>query len=225
VDAIVAAAIHTADRDGLDAVSMRRLADHLGVSAMTLYGYIPGKGELLDLMLDAVYASMRRTDPPPGTGWRHRVEAVAADNRALFTIHPWAAAVATVRPPLGPGQLAKYEHELNAFDGLPVSDVHRDAALALVLGFVRWHALESEQHVKAGTESGLDDGEWWSVAGPLLGEFVDPGAYPTASRVGTAAGSAQGAAWHPDPAWEFGLAAILDGLAARFDGHAGRFDG
>ncbi|GIJ23124.1 hypothetical protein Vlu01_37480 [Micromonospora lutea] len=57
--------------------------------------------------------------------------AVAADNRNLFTAHPWAAEVATGRPPLGPGQMARYEYELRAFDDTGLDDVARDAVVDL----------------------------------------------------------------------------------------------
>ena len=65
---------------------------------------------------------MPRTDTT-GRPWRDRVTAVAEDNRALLAAHPWAARVFTGRPPLGPGSIAKYEHELAAFDGLRLDDV------------------------------------------------------------------------------------------------------
>src|ERR1700693_4240524 len=62
IDAVVAAATQVADREGLEAVTMRRVAKALGVVPMTLYTYVPGKAELLDLMLDAAYTSMPRLD-------------------------------------------------------------------------------------------------------------------------------------------------------------------
>src|ERR1700674_4813574 len=111
IDAVVAAATHVADREGLEAVTMRRVAQALGVVPMTLYTYVPGKAELLDLMLDAAYAGMARTDTSGQPG-RQRLAAIAAENRVLFEAHPWTAVVSTARPPLGPGQMAKYEHEL-----------------------------------------------------------------------------------------------------------------
>src|SRR5262249_4237873 len=92
----------------------------------TLYTYVPGKAELLDLMLDAAYQRMRRTDTA-GQPWRQRVTAVAAENRALLEAHPWAAAISTIRPPLGPGLMAKDEHELSAFDGLARAATFGDA--------------------------------------------------------------------------------------------------
>lgn len=83
-------------RKALDAVTMRRVADRLGVAPMTLYTYVPGKAELLELMLDAVYAAMPRADST-GRPWRERLAAVAQENKVLYDAHPWAAAVSTSR--------------------------------------------------------------------------------------------------------------------------------
>lgn len=197
VDAVVEAAIALADEAGLEAVTMRAVAGRLGVSAMTLYTYVPGKAELLDLMLDALWLAMPRTAGPT-------IRSVADANRALYAAHPWAARVTTARPPLGPGLLAKYEHELRAFDGLGLSDVDMDAALTLVLGFV--------QGIAAQEPAATPDAEWWHAAGPLLAEVVDAEAYPLASRVGSAAGEAQGGAYDAERAYAFGLARIIEGL-------------
>lgn len=213
IDDVVATATSVADARGLESLTMRTVAAELGVAAMTLYSYVPGKEELLDLMLDAVYLAMPR---PSGmdSSWRDRVSAIAEQNRALFTTHPWAAQVATGRPPLGPGQMHKYEHELRAFDGLDLTDLDRDAALAHLLAFVAAHAREGRAALEA--RAVLDDQRWWAVAGPLLGEVLDPTAFPTAVRVGEAVGAAYGSAAEPQRAWRFGLAVVLDGLGTRF---------
>ena len=212
VDRVVDAAIALADTDGLPAVTMRRLAQALGVAAMTLYTYVPGRAELLDLMLDAVYAGMPRTDIA-GRPWRERVAAVAEENRALFATHPWVAAVSTSRPPLGPGQMAKYEHELRALDGEGLSDVELDAALTHLLAFVRAHARDTADALAARRDSRMDEEQWWAANAPLLARVFDESAYPTAARVGTAAGAAQGGAWSAEHAWSFGLGLLVEGLA------------
>ena len=212
---IVGSAIALADRDGLEAVTMRRLADAVGVGAMALYTYVPGKAELLDLMLDRVYAELPR-DPWPDA-WRERVAALARENRALYDAHPWAAAVATGRPPLGPGLMGKYERELTAFEGLGLDDVEIDAALTFVLDFVRSAALAADAARTTRRDTGMTDEEWWAANAPLLERALDPAAYPTAARVGAAAGAAHGGAYPPGHAWEFGIERVLDGLAALID--------
>jgi AcrR family transcriptional regulator len=213
IDAVVDAAIELADAQGLDAVTMRQVARTFGVVPMTLYTYVPGKAELLDLMLDAAYARMPRTDTS-GQPWRQRLAAIAAENWHLFEIHPWAAAVSTIRPPLGPGQMAKYEHELSAFDGLGLDDVSVDDCLAYLLSFVQACARAAADARNMQRESAVDDRQWWSANAPLLARVLDENAYPTATRVGMAAGAAHGSAYNPDHAYDFGLQRVLDGLAA-----------
>ena len=216
VDEIVAAATRIADRDGLEGLTMRRVAGALGVGPMTLYSYVPGRAELIDLMLDAAYLAMERPDHPD-EGWRARLGATADRNRALFATHPWAAAVATGRPPLGPGQFAKYEHELRGLDDLGLDDLDRDAALAHLLDFVAGHARARAAAAGTDAGTGVDDRGWWEVAGPALAELVDEAEYPTAARVGSAVGAAHGSAADPGRAWDFGLAVVLDGLARHLD--------
>jgi AcrR family transcriptional regulator len=210
-DDVVEAAIAIADADGLDAVTMRAVADRLGTSPMSLYTYVPGKAELLDLMLDAIYLAMPRA--PLRLHWRARVRAVAAANRELFERHPWAARISTARPPLGPGLMAKYEYELEALDGLGLSDIEMDAALTFLLAFVQANAVAAQDHANApGT-----DADWWAQAGPLLARVVDPERYPLAARVGSAAGAEQGGAYDAERAYAFGLERVLDGVSALID--------
>jgi AcrR family transcriptional regulator len=216
---VVRAAIEVADTAGLGAVTMRRVADQLGVAPMSLYTYVPGKAELLDLMLDAVYRQLPRADLV-GEPWRARVAAVADENRELFRAHPWVAEVNTVRPPLGPGQVAKFEHELRAFDGLGLDDVTMDAALTFLLGFVQSCARLAHDAEVARRDSAMNDLQWWEANAPLLAKLSDAERYPTAARVGAAAGAAHGAAHDPDHAYRFGLARVLDGLAALIEGRA-----
>ena len=216
IDAVVDAATELADAESLEAVTMRRVARALGVVAMTLYTYVPGKAELLDLMLDAAYAGMGRTDTS-GRPWRERVRAIAAENRTLFEAHPWAATISTIRPPLGPGQMAKYEHELAAFDGLGLDDVVVDDCLSYLLGFVQGCARAIAEARESERDSAMDDGQWWAANAPLLARVFDENAYPNAARVGAAAGAAHGSAYNPSHAYDFGLERVLDGLAAVID--------
>ena len=208
---VVDAAITLADDEGLDAVSMRRVAQELGVVPMTLYTYVPDKAALLDLMLDAVYLRMPRADTS-STSWRERLAAVAEDNRLLYERHPWAAGLSQSRPPLGPGLMAKYEHELRAFDGAGLDDVETDAALTYLLGFVQGSARAAADARAAAERSRRSDHEWWAENGPLLAKVFDPETYPTAVRVGAAAGAELGGAFEPGHAYAFGLARVLDGL-------------
>ncbi|MET9287317.1 TetR/AcrR family transcriptional regulator C-terminal domain-containing protein [Nocardia beijingensis] len=217
VEAVVAAAIEIADAEGLAAVTMRAVANRLGLTPMATYTYVPGKSELIDLMLDAVYARMERADLT-GLPWRERVTLIAAENRAMLARHPWVAYLPTTRPPLGPGLAAKYDHELEAFADLGLDDVAMDAALTFVLGFVTSVARIAIDSARAAADSAMSDEQWWERAAPVLEQVFDARRYPLAARVGTAAGQAHDAAYSADHAYEFGLTLVLDGLARRIDG-------
>jgi AcrR family transcriptional regulator len=224
LDQVVGTAIAVADEGstqngaeaGIEALTVRRVAQALGISPMTLYTYVPGKAELLDLMLDAVYAAMPRPDTS-GRPWRERLSTVAGENRAMFDAHPWTVAVCTLRPPLGPGAVAKYEHELAALDGLGLTDVQLDDCLTHLLMFVHASARTAAQARAVRRATARTDEQWWAEAGPLLARVLDPAAYPLATRVGTAAGAAHGSAHDPEHSYEFGLRRVLDGLAPLID--------
>ncbi|KGN39470.1 TetR/AcrR family transcriptional regulator [Knoellia subterranea] len=218
VEQVVDAAIALADDQGLGAVTMRAVAERVGVSAMSVYTYVPGKAELLDLMVDALYLRMERPAWRRSL-WRTRLTKVAEANRQLLTEHPWLTEVAALsRPPLGPGVMAKYEHELAAFDDTGLSDLDIDAALTYLLGFVQSHARSAHDAARATTDTAMSDAQWWEANQPILARAFDPEAYPRSVRVGSASGEAQGSAWSDERAWRFGLARTLDGLAALIDG-------
>ena len=94
---IVAAAVRIADAEGVDAVSMRRLADELGVATMTPYTHVESKDELIDLMRDAVAAEMLLPEPIPDD-WRTALRAIAHKTKAAFEAHPWSLDMGARRP-------------------------------------------------------------------------------------------------------------------------------
>jgi AcrR family transcriptional regulator len=196
VDRVVAAAVRLADAEGLAAVSMRRLAAELGAPAMTLYSHVPGKAELVDLMLDAALGDMYPDEQAPTVGnWRSRIEAVGRANRDFYLRHPWA--LAPESPPPGPNSMRKYEIELRAVDGLGLSEVQMDLLVTLLNGFVR------------GT---LGGGQEKATTGPYAAQVFDPGRFPTAARVGPAADQELPAGTARERSFEFGLERLLDGV-------------
>ncbi|GAA3453480.1 TetR/AcrR family transcriptional regulator [Dactylosporangium matsuzakiense] len=131
-----------ADRDGLDAVSMKAMATHLGLSTMSLYRYLESKEELLSLMLHIAYG---RPDLPPAADWRTGAEQWASALAARLHEHPWIVHVPMAEPPLEPNPLAWTEAGLAALGdtGLPVAD--QLSALLVIDGFVRSHTALSLQ--------------------------------------------------------------------------------
>jgi hypothetical protein len=119
-DKLVAAAVALADREGLAAVSIRRVAAELAVRPMSIYTFIRSKDELLDLMAEAVVSEVLVKHTLPND-WRAAVETMAIQSHDVFIAHPWLAAVSQQRPDLGANALHHAEQLLAAIAplGLP----------------------------------------------------------------------------------------------------------
>ncbi|GAB3458615.1 TetR/AcrR family transcriptional regulator [Actinophytocola sediminis] len=215
VDRIVAVAIELADADGLGAVSMRRVADRLGVGTMSLYTYVPGKAELIDVMFDTV---LGEPAPPAAPTWRERLELIAFGNLAMYRRHPWLLTVmANSRPPLGPNGIAAYDRDLRAVDGIGLSDLEMDSVVTLVSVYVQGAANTAIEAASTEHATGVSDLEWWRTYAPLLAKVFDPVKYPVAARVGEVAGQTYQAAYDPDHTFRFGLTRLLDGIQTLID--------
>lgn len=213
VDEIAHAAIALADADGIATLSMRRVAEAVGVSTMSLYTYVPSKAELIDVMLDRVLGEMVDL-PGPGDGWRDRLAAGARQDWERGKRHPWMLQVATHRPPLGPNLMAKHERTLSILNGLGLTDLEMDQAAVMLMSYVQGavrQAVEAEQVRK---HTGLSDKQWWLVQEPLLMAVLDPANFPLSHRVGQAVGETFDAVTDPASNFEFGLQRVLDGLEA-----------
>jgi AcrR family transcriptional regulator len=119
-DAIVTAAIGLLDREGLAALSMRRLAQELGAGAASLYWHVGSKDGLLDLVLDEVIGEGKIPDPDP-EHWQEQIKQVARDQRAASLRHPWVVRISIGRIPMGPNAL-RYSERILAIlraGGLP----------------------------------------------------------------------------------------------------------
>jgi AcrR family transcriptional regulator len=129
-DEITAVAITIADREGLDAVSMRRVAAGLGTAAASLYRYLETREDLLDLMTDATGAEYVFTEP---TGdWLSDLLAIGEQARAIMQRHPWLPPLLATRSVLGPNGLILLEHVLEALAPHPASTAAKLDALALL---------------------------------------------------------------------------------------------
>jgi AcrR family transcriptional regulator len=218
---IVAAAIAVADEAGLDALSMRRVADHLGVGTMSLYTHVPGKSELIDLMVDIaageLYADI--DEPTRHSGdWRGALTFIAERNRDLYRRHPWLLELTGAQPVVGPHTSLKYEAELRPLDGIGLTDIEMDSVLALILTHVEGTARAQLGAERVRAERGTDDAEWWRTQEPLLNAIPAASQFPVAGRVGQAAGEAFQTASSPGHIFGFGLVMILDGVQQLIDG-------
>src|ERR1700759_403975 len=109
--AIVSGAIDVLDREGLDALSMRHLAEELGIGAASLYWHVGSKDGLLDLVLDQVVGETKIPEPDPER-WQDQLKDVARAQRAMSLRHPWFVRVTLGRIPIGPNSLRHSEHVL-----------------------------------------------------------------------------------------------------------------
>ncbi|CAL9663468.1 Tetracycline repressor protein class B from transposon Tn10 [Actinosynnema sp. ALI-1.44] len=204
---IVRAAVQLADADGLDAVSLRKVAAELGVGPMRLYGYIATKEELLDLMVDAVHAEIR----PTGDGWREVLRSLAEATRRAAHRHEWLADLIGGRPQLGPDSLAAGEAVLAAMGDIDLGTVVPAVAAvnAYVIGAVRREITER----RAERASGMDQRQWQASYGPYLRRTLATGRYPALARV-----VHDGPHLDADETFRAGLDLLLDGIAARIAG-------
>lgn len=219
VDRIVAAAIELADAEGLAALSMRKVADRLGVGTMSLYTYVPGKAELLDVMLDAVLAEEARPDGAAGS-WRAGLERRAREDWALFHRHPWVLQITPGRSLLGPNETDLFEATLRVVDGIGLGGTEMVLVVNLVADYTRGAAQTAVGAAKAEQRTGVSDEEWWKAREPLFDKYFDPDRFPTVTRVAAQGGFEQPAgdggyieAWARE-SFEFGLRRLLDGLEA-----------
>jgi AcrR family transcriptional regulator len=204
---IVDTAIRVADTDGIDALSMRRIARELDVGTMSLYRYIPGKAELLDLMLDRVSEPSDVLKNAGAQSWRETLELSAHDGRQLYLRHPWLLQVNWARPVFGPSTLASVEFVIAGIADLSVTDQQRIMVLMMVDAYVTGSVRHQIMYANAEEETGISDEEFWSTQYPVLERAMATGDYP--AMAGLAEDSFE-AGW--DETFEFGLRCLLDGL-------------
>ncbi|MBB5854036.1 TetR/AcrR family transcriptional regulator [Amycolatopsis umgeniensis] len=204
---IVRAAIRLADADGLDAVSLRKIATALDVGPMRLYGYIDGKDELLDLMVDAAHVEIR----PSGDGWREVLRSLAEAMRRAVQRHEWLADLLGGRPQLGPEALATAEAVMSALDDLGVDSVMPvvSAVNAYTIGAVRREIAER----RADRATGMDEKRWQAELGPYMVRSFATGKLPALATVVQDAVHLDA-----DETFRIGLDCLLDGIGARIAG-------
>src|SRR3954465_5291782 len=189
--AIVRAAIELADAEGLDAVSIRRVAAALGARPMSLYTHIAAKEDLVAPMADAVVGEVVVGDPP--AGWRAALRAMAERSWRTFVAHPWLLAASARRRPLGPNALRHAERLAAAVAPLGLPPREAWAVLEVVNDYTLGHALRVAHDAKDG-------------AVPPFPE-VDPEAFPHLVK---ALGA--GAVQPREATFAAGLEAVLDGI-------------
>ncbi|CCK31226.1 regulatory protein [Streptomyces davaonensis JCM 4913] len=206
---IAAAAVRVADADGLDAVSMRRVAAEIGCGTMSLYNYVPRKVDLYELMVDLVSGEYDLSRAPAGD-WRADLMDLAHQARGIMRRHPWVIRVMSSVYSISPNALRVLDWTLAALEGLDVPPGTKLELFGMVNGSVMTF-VANEQAVAERTRS-----EPWSaereqaVRGAYMVSQVATGAYPHLAAL-----FAQGVAPVDDPeaAFDRMLRRLLESFA------------
>lgn len=213
VGQVVDAAVALADREGLAAATLPRVAEALGVTKMSLYRHVGSKDELLALMQDA--ASGPVPSSLDGTGpWRERLRLWAAEQRALFARHPWLAASPVSGPPKGPNLIGWFDAGLRALRNTQLDWAAKVGAVMLLGEYVRGNA-QLAQGLEAGRAgSGQDQAAAEQAYGRAMFALVSPERFPDAAALFASATFEDTGEDTADTDFFSGLDLILDGVAA-----------
>jgi AcrR family transcriptional regulator len=183
---IVQAGMDLADAEGLDALSMRKVASHLKVGAMSLYTYVPGRSELVELMIDRAYGE--QTLPDPSQGWREQVESHSRQLWALYEAHPWLLDHNLSRLPVGPNVLDSEEslYAAIAAGGVP------PARIVSIANVITWHvfgmARAQISDAEEARHTGVSAEAYWMARNNFWITYFDMNRYPTMSAIWDAGG-------------------------------------
>ena len=200
---ILRAGMALADRGGVAALSMRKLAQALGVEAMSLYHHVGGKEDLLDGMVDLVYAEIEL--PSGARGWREAMRRRALSAREVLTRHPWATPLMESRANAGPANLRHHDEVLGVLRGAGFSVAMAAHAYSLMDAYIYGFALQ-EQALPFETPEELAE-----VAEAMLERFP-AGEYPHLAEMVTEHALQPGYDYGDE--YVFGLDLILDGIEA-----------
>ncbi|WP_370414981.1 TetR/AcrR family transcriptional regulator C-terminal domain-containing protein [Streptomyces fradiae] len=206
---IVAAAIELADAEGLGALTMRRLATVLSVSTTALYRHVPGKGELVRLMTDAVCAELPLGPVP--ADWRTGLERGARWLRGVYTRHRWMAHAMAgfMRPVAAPHAMAYTEWILAALRSTPMTAGQKLHSHLTIFAYVQGVGMADDLEEQARQETGLSGDEWMEKNEPRFDAIQSAGSYPLLNAL-TEEG---GFVLDLESLFEFGLRRTLDGIA------------
>jgi AcrR family transcriptional regulator len=201
LDEITEAAIQIADQEGLDAVSMRRVAARLGTGAASLYRYVDNRDDLLDLMIDATAAEYRFT--APSGDWLADLLHIGEQARSIMRHHNWLPSLVITRSVLGPNGIILLEHVLAALASHPASAAAKLEAFAV---FSATTALFTHNELTGGSDRQQRNAAYLHHAlatgqHPLLAQLLAPQGTPLPTEA-------------PDPRDRYRdvLARILTGL-------------
>jgi AcrR family transcriptional regulator len=220
VDAIIEAAVHLADTEGLGAVSMANVAKELGFTTMSLYRYVTSKDELLQLMWNASAHGAEEL-VLHGDGWRPRLRMWADVQREILDRHPWITEMPMAAPPVAPNSLTFVERGLETMDDTRLADADKLRIIGLISSYtlsearMAYDAARAVAQAQAGAPADVTAPVAPSTFDALLRELVDEQRYPRLYRIAWGRGGSTDRDEHQE--FCFGLETILDGVQALID--------
>jgi AcrR family transcriptional regulator len=200
---VIVAAVALADRIGVDALTIRKLAVELDVKPMTIYHHVPNKEAIIDGMIDLVFGEIDL--PPADVGWKQAIRERAASARLVLARHPWAAPLMESRTSPGPSVLRHHDAVLGCLRRGGFSVEMTAHAYALIDAFVYGFALQEANLPATAGEEMADLAEAMTAAMPV-------GQYPHLVEFTTEHVLRPGYDFGSE--FDFGLDLILDGLDA-----------
>jgi AcrR family transcriptional regulator len=200
-DRVLRAAIGLADAGGIESLTMRRLGEELGVEAMSLYRHVANKVDLLDGMIDGVFAEIDL--PSARADWTTAMRQRAISVRAVMSRHPWATGLMESRTTPGPATLRHHDAVIGTLRG---------AGFSIALAAHAFSALDSYIYGFALQEASLpfDTAEETTELAQAILARMSPDAYPHLTEMATEHVLQPGYDYGDE--FEFGLDLILDGL-------------
>jgi AcrR family transcriptional regulator len=211
LDRIVRTAVDIADAEGIAGVSMRKVAERLGVTTMSLYRYVPGKDDLLELMFDMASGRPEAADWPED--WRGGLTAYGNAMWHVLRSRPWMLDIPLNGPPMGPNNLMWMEAALAAMDDTGLPSGEKVGVLMILSGYVMNEARMEISMARAAPSTGVSYEEWGRVYGEMLAKVVADGRFPTLARV-VADGAFDDERSGPEEDFAYGLNFLLDGVDA-----------
>ncbi|MFE7529311.1 TetR/AcrR family transcriptional regulator [Kitasatospora sp. NPDC057542] len=198
---VIRAAVEVADEKGSAALTMRAIAQPLGVEAMSLYHHVAGREEILDGMVDAVFGEIEL--PSHGADWKSAMRRRAVSARAALLRHPWAIGLMDSRAQPGPATLRHHDAVIGALRAGGFSVPMTAHAVSLIDSYLYGFVL---QEVSLPFKGGTEPAE---VAGAIL-SGMPADAYPHLAELATEHVLRPGYGYADE--FAFGLALILDAL-------------
>lgn len=201
--AVIAGAIEIADRIGVEPLTLRKLATHLGVKPMSIYHYVANKDEIIDGMVDAVFTEIEM--PPPETPWRDAMTVRAHSAREALRRHPWAAGMLDSRTNPGPANLGHHDAVIACLRANGFSFALTGHAFATLDAFIYGFALQES------SLPGQGDPQMTDLADEFLERFTEH--FPALAEFTREYVLQPGYAFRNE--FDVGLELVLDGLEAR----------